>query len=134
VDVHTTSSRATIVNINYHGVAVGSGLLFVFHYFVFLPVPAPLEIYTLSLHDALPILGITMCEGASWSSCTMNSPRSVSMVSRPAASRAGSRRVSSVTMDLLPALEAARSEEHTSELQSLRHLVCRLLLEKKKNK
>src|SRR5258705_3362187 len=30
--------------------------------------------------------------------------------------------------------EKARSEEHTSELQSLRHLVCRLLLEKKKNK
>src|ERR1035438_10792582 len=29
---------------------------------------------------------------------------------------------------------AMRSEEHTSELQSLRHLVCRLLLEKKKNK
>src|SRR5437899_7868097 len=29
---------------------------------------------------------------------------------------------------------AHRSEEHTSELQSLRHLVCRLLLEKKKNK
>src|SRR5438045_7439754 len=32
------------------------------------------------------------------------------------------------------ALFAARSEEHTSELQSLRHLVCRLLLEKKKKK
>src|SRR5437899_9571826 len=31
-----------------------------------------------------------------------------------------------------PDAEAARSEEHTSELQSLRHLVCRLLLEKKK--
>src|SRR5205814_10075046 len=31
------------------------------------------------------------------------------------------------------ALDADRSEEHTSELQSLRHLVCRLLLEKKKN-
>src|SRR5437899_5569627 len=31
-------------------------------------------------------------------------------------------------------IHAARSEEHTSELQSLRHLVCRLLLEKKKNK
>src|SRR5438045_8068347 len=31
-------------------------------------------------------------------------------------------------------LEIARSEEHTSELQSLRHLVCRLLLEKKKKK
>src|SRR5262245_64953525 len=35
--------------------------------------------------------------------------------------------------ELLPLLEAVvRSEEHTSELQSLRHLVCRLLLEKKK--
>src|SRR5437899_7624625 len=32
-----------------------------------------------------------------------------------------------------PAGHALRSEEHTSELQSLRHLVCRLLLEKKKN-
>src|SRR5947199_3591484 len=31
-----------------------------------------------------------------------------------------------------PSLEKQRSEEHTSELQSLRHLVCRLLLEKKK--
>src|SRR5262245_65316776 len=30
--------------------------------------------------------------------------------------------------------QVGRSEEHTSELQSLRHLVCRLLLEKKKNK
>src|SRR5437899_3778542 len=34
---------------------------------------------------------------------------------------------------VLPPLAADRSEEHTSELQSLRHLVCRLLLEKKKN-
>src|SRR5947199_6816332 len=33
-----------------------------------------------------------------------------------------------------PAKRASRSEEHTSELQSLRHLVCRLLLEKKKKK
>src|SRR5262245_63181930 len=32
-----------------------------------------------------------------------------------------------------PRVQVARSEEHTSELQSLRHLVCRLLLEKKKN-
>src|SRR5262245_64349633 len=35
---------------------------------------------------------------------------------------------------LEPAFAAMRSEEHTSELQSLRHLVCRLLLEKKKKK
>src|SRR5258705_971946 len=34
----------------------------------------------------------------------------------------------------LAALREKRSEEHTSELQSLRHLVCRLLLEKKKNR
>src|ERR1039458_10904371 len=36
-------------------------------------------------------------------------------------------------VNLLPVLLGGRSEEHTSELQSLRHLVCRLLLEKKKN-
>src|SRR5258708_38948503 len=36
--------------------------------------------------------------------------------------------------ELLPGVEAARSEEHTSELQSPDHLVCRLLLEKKKKK
>src|SRR5437899_6046836 len=34
----------------------------------------------------------------------------------------------------VPAAQIVRSEEHTSELQSLRHLVCRLLLEKKKTK
>src|SRR3712207_8509222 len=36
--------------------------------------------------------------------------------------------------DLRPAEAGARSEEHTSELQSRQYLVCRLLLEKKKNK
>src|SRR5262245_62622797 len=36
--------------------------------------------------------------------------------------------------DRLPARRRPRSEEHTSELQSLRHLVCRLLLEKKKRR
>src|SRR5947199_4008992 len=35
--------------------------------------------------------------------------------------------------DVTPPTPLPRSEEHTSELQSLRHLVCRLLLEKKKN-
>src|SRR3712207_8235076 len=37
------------------------------------------------------------------------------------------------TGHLVPELRAARSEEHTSELQSRQYLVCRLLLEKKKN-
>src|SRR6266540_6872965 len=76
---------------------------FVFFFFFFNDT-ATTEIYTLSLHDALPIsYPIAPCEsaphtssGTSWSSW------------------------------------AARSEEHTSELQSHHDLVCRLLLEKKK--
>src|SRR5437899_3733200 len=72
--------------------------------------PATTEIYTLSLHDALPI---------SLSSELWGNDRLV------ADSRRHVERV-------LGTLGDARSEEHTSELQSLRHLVCRLLLEKKK--
>src|SRR5438309_8819221 len=65
---------------------------------------ATTEIYTLSLHDALPI----------W--------------------RRTARRLQRRAHDHLPALGSRnhRSEEHTSELQSQFHLVCRLLLEKKK--
>src|ERR1035438_10906087 len=69
-------------------------------FFFFFNDTATTEIYTLSLHDALPIYkrkGWVAASGdlASWTS------------------------------------QVHRSEEHTSELQSLRHLVCRLLLEKK---
>src|SRR5436853_4064124 len=71
--------------------------------FSFFNHTATTEIYTLSLHDALPIF----------------SPRSATC----------STTARSVERSM-PA--TARSEEHTSELQSLRHLVCRLLLEKKK--
>src|SRR5262249_61701441 len=78
--------------------------------FFFFNDTATTEIYTLSLHDALPILiatwtvvpGRNCCSG--FGACTQIS-----------------------TVVLL------RSEEHTSELQSLTNLVCRLLLEKKKN-
>src|SRR5438045_7007367 len=65
------------------------------------------EFYTLSLHDALPI--------------------SAAMVLGPLPVPG--------RMLIEPALLSVplRSEEHTSELQSLRHLVCRLLLEKKVN-
>src|SRR5258708_32773079 len=70
---------------------------------------ATTEIYTLSLHDALPIS----------ISAPAPSPRLSPWRSRCAWSHP--RR-----------LEPARSEEHTSELQSPDHLVCRLLLEKKK--
>src|SRR5438876_5203422 len=69
--------------------------------------PATTEIYTLSLHDALPIS--TRRGGLSWPLAGV--------------SQAGWR-----------GKRQRRSEEHTSELQSPVHLVCRLLLEKKKNK
>src|SRR5687768_18080016 len=69
---------------------------------------ATTEIYTLSLHDALPI----------W--------RAISALSGW---------ISLVRSTAVPPVERlARSEEHTSELQSRLHLVCRLLLEKKKAK
>src|SRR2546422_4467898 len=70
---------------------------------------ATTEIYTLSLHDALPISGRRGFE-------------------RP--DRAGGRRK---RRDHGSRNDGARSEEHTSELQSRLHLVCRLLLEKKKD-
>src|SRR5438552_14778777 len=77
----------------------------------------PTEIYTLSLHDALPIclpadqLGHLAIELGVFL---------VHLVPDGAADDEGD--------------EKYRSEEHTSELQSPDHLVCRLLLEKKKNK
>src|SRR5205807_10623869 len=73
---------------------------------VFFNDTAPTEIYTLSLHDALPIL----------------------MHRRLARCSAESRRL----LEVLAAGAQPRSEEHTSELQSPCNLVCRLLLEKKK--
>src|SRR5690349_23655275 len=81
--------------------------------FFFFNAPATTEIYTLSLHDALPI----------WSLATDRSPVSARLPrTEPSTSTV---RVVAVLVD--------RSEEHTSELQSRRDLVCRLLLEKKKN-
>src|SRR2546423_9197810 len=81
--------------------------------FFFFNDTATTEIYTLSLHDALPISTAPM-------------PRS-----RISASMAW---ISSASGVVCPAGRASspRSEEHTSELQSLAYLVCRLLLEKKK--
>src|SRR6266436_10453594 len=70
-------------------------------FFFFFNDTATTEIYTLSLHDALPIAS------------SQSSP-----------SRCG--------VWISFSVPPARSEEHTSELQSRLHLVCRLLLEKKK--
>src|SRR5437870_10329227 len=73
--------------------------------FFFYSDTAATEIYTLSLHDALPILDQLRVNGSV-------SPEDLAMPPHTAFQ--------------------LRSEEHTSELQSRGHLVCRLLLEKKK--
>src|SRR5687768_17844078 len=77
--------------------------------FCFNPPPTT-EIYTLSLHDALPIFARVTAQGKAIG---------VSNGATVLQARRG---------------DIARSEEHTSELQSRLHLVCRLLLEKKKKR
>src|SRR5258708_25354221 len=86
--------------------------------FFFFNDTATTEIYTLSLHDALPI-------SVSMYAPTCTAPRSTLAFdfSSPQLSVIGLRPTASSSF---------RSEEHTSELQSPDHLVCRLLLEKKK--
>src|SRR2546426_7561963 len=86
--------------------------------FFFFNDTATTEIYTLSLHDALPISGQDRDEDDDDGSDEEREPREGQRGGE------GAHR---------PVLEGpARSEEHTSELQSPCNLVCRLLLEKKK--
>src|SRR5207249_11945545 len=99
-----------------------SSLFLLLFSFFFFNAPAPSELYTLSLHDALPISPDASCSRFS-----------------PCASSAGGGwcacfrcRASSWSPSCSSSLR--RSEEHTSELQSRFDLVCRLLLEKKKKK
>src|SRR5206468_12219150 len=95
--------------------------------FFFFNDTATTEIYTLSLHDALPI---SRC----WVWLKSVSPRIVT-VPATCPTNSTARSIHSTLPRLLAALPgtaAARSEEHTSELQSRSDLVCRLLLEKKK--
>src|SRR2546430_5050603 len=95
-------------------VHVARQLLF---FFFFFNDTATTEIYTLSLHDALPI-----CRA---------SPRRPRPARCARPRRGRSARAAARTP---PPRRAPRSEEHTSELQSQSNLVCRLLLEKKKKK
>src|SRR5690349_23422595 len=76
--------------------------------------------YTLSLHDALPISGQTLIAGM------------VSNGTKQVVVRAVGPGLASLIPGTTLAGDPQRSEEHTSELQSRRDLVCRLLLEKKK--
>src|SRR3712207_8269546 len=82
---------------------------------------ATTEIYTLSLHDALPILYISSITFFTLSS---NSP----LYLEPATIEDMSKVTTLLFFNI-----SGRSEEHTSELQSRQYLVCRLLLEKKNN-
>src|SRR3712207_7664818 len=90
--------------------------------FFFFNDTATTEIYTLSLHDALPIsfsFGIrTLSETPSGESIR--------------ASTSGPSDSCGITSARTKLVTSSRSEEHTSELQSRQYLVCRLLLEKKK--
>src|SRR3712207_8122494 len=96
--------------------------------FFFFNDTATTEIYTLSLHDALPIFSLwaasemrrhdwrMICE-AGHSISTYSARRWISEIDVPTA-----------------VVRTTRSEEHTSELQSRQYLVCRLLLEKNTTK
>src|SRR5207237_9602472 len=86
-------------------------ILSFFFFFSFTDTPTT-EIYTLSLHDALPICGPLLV----WAKQTILASGGSGMVYRETTN------------------PPVRSEEHTSELQSHLNLVCRLLLEKKKKK
>src|SRR3712207_8276759 len=89
-------------------------------FFFFFNDTATAEIYTLSLHDALPDLTRTSTR---WSSRAPS--RCAGRPSRRASTRSSARPAST-------GARRGRSEEHTSELQSRQYLVCRLLLENKK--
>src|SRR2546429_7077283 len=89
-------------------------------FFFFFNDTATTEIYTLSLHDALPISNSSRRRSPSRRTCAGRRSRGPRRL----------RRSESGGTAYFP--KRVRSEEHTSELQSRLHLVCRLLLEKKK--
>src|SRR5205823_12618379 len=107
-------------------------------FFFFFTVLATTVIYTLSLHDALPIFELVLGEvdeiAAEIGVVFQRRPRHRVIILAHAHEAAEAQdRIGDLAGDLVDhhALDL-RSEEHTSELQSLAYLVCRLLLEKKK--
>src|SRR2546429_8785461 len=95
----------------------------IYSFFFFFNDTAPTEIYPLSLHDALPI-SIRVFAGDRAADDLDD------LVGLAQFLVAGAGPLHQVRHGIQP--QAVRSEEHTSELQSRLHLVCRLLLEKKK--
>src|SRR5205823_12252526 len=98
---------------------------------------ATTDIYTLSLHDALPISSPAAAKQATPARLVKKlTPAARAPLPAETETNVSAETETSSEMpgaNGAPA-EAERSEEHTSELQSLAYLVCRLLLEKKKKK
>src|SRR3712207_8503574 len=101
--------------------------------FFFFNDTATTEIYTLSLHDALPIS--TNATPASPAPAAASRARRFDrrLGELGGLASAGVRSSESIVPPRVAIAEGRRSEEHTSELQSRQYLVCRLLLEKKKH-
>src|SRR2546430_12326144 len=98
--------------------------------FFFFNDTATTEIYPLSLHDALPISALSAFAVAAAAGFLPGAPASAADQQFHYAVQPGTAAWSGLaTHDEM----VARSEEHTSELQSQSNLVCRLLLEKKKH-
>src|SRR5690349_23990401 len=96
-------------------------------FFFFFNDTATTEIYTLSLHDALPISnGALLVDGPDY-----DQNASYALAQDPTGKAPGDYFCGDIEIE---DTNDGRSEEHTSELQSRRDLVCRLLLEKKKKK
>src|SRR3712207_7730290 len=98
-----------------------------YFFFFFFNDTATTEIYTLSLHDALPIYEVVVVgygaqKKVNLTGAVANVNVQEAIASRPVTDAAKA----------LQGITPGRSEEHTSELQSRQYLVCRLLLEKKK--
>src|SRR5260370_41947093 len=102
-----------------------------FFFFFFFNDTATTEIYTLSLHDALPISPL-LTRPDRRARC--GAERSGGVEGLETWRGANWRRPDAEHLHAAAAFAKIRSEEHTSELQSHLNLVCRLLLEKKKNK
>src|SRR3712207_9251316 len=98
--------------------------------FFFFNDTATTEIYTLSLHDALPIFevfGPSLIRNGEFFEMRFRI-RATETIGEPVIA------VDDAVWEDLTVNTLIRSEEHTSELQSRQYLVCRLLLEKKKQK
>src|SRR5690606_40264886 len=108
-------------------------LVFFFH------ATPPTDIYTLSLHDALPIYGMCAQNVSAPEQCIFPYEHVDGICLLDNAECSNGQTGISVVVDLATGAtqcsahtNSSRSEEHTSELQSRENLVCRLLLEKKK--